>query len=471
MNMKIAFIHYHLKTGGVTTVMRQQVEAIRNRCDVLVLSGEASGTPFPADTCIIPELGYSDRLHHTSDPQRTAQKVTDAIFSKWNQGCQLIHVHNPTLAKNMQFLKILTALQNRHIPLFLQIHDFAEDGRPAAYFSEDYVPNCHYGVINSRDYHILLRSGLKKEGLHRIHNTINPIEQVEQHQNKNVRVLYPVRAIRRKNIGEAILLSIFMDSGHQLSITLPPNSHRDIVSYEHWKDFVTDTGTRVKFEEGLNHDFKELVGSARFIVTTSINEGFGFSFLEPWTAGKLLWGRKIPEICRDFEAQGIRLEHLYDRLQIPIKWIGKDTFFEKWRSCILNVRSLYNCNLTLGDLQHCFHSFTRDDTVDFGLLSQGLQQQVIRRVLSDPKAKDRLKNLNPFLNHPGKMAGERELIDHNKKLILKHYNRKIYSDTLLSIYQKVTSTTVKHRIDKKKLLSEFFNPNYFSLLKWCDEFE
>jgi hypothetical protein len=469
--MKIAFIHYHLKTGGVTTVMRQQIEAIQNRCDVLVLSGENSTTPFPADTCIIPELGYSDRLHHTSDPQKTAQKVMDAIFSKWDQGCQLIHVHNPTLAKNIQFLKILTALQDRQIPMFLQIHDFAEDGRPAAYFPKEYISNCHYGVINSRDYHILLRSGLKKEGLHRIHNTINPIEQAEQHQSKNVRVLYPVRAIRRKNIGEAILLSIFMDADYQLSITLPPNSPKDIISYEHWKDFVTDTGTRIKFEEGLHHDFRELVGSARFLVTTSINEGFGFSFLEPWTAGKLLWGRKIPDICRDFESQGIRLDHLYDRLQIPIQWIGKDTFFEKWRSCILDVRSLYDCDLNLGDLQHCFHSFTRDDTVDLGFLSQGLQNQVIRRVLYDPKAKDRLKDLNPFLKQPGKVAGEKELIDHNKKLILKHYNRETYRDTLLSIYQIVSSTPVKHRIDKKKLLAEFFNPKDFSLLKWCDEFE
>jgi len=26
--MKIAFIHYHLRTGGVTTVLRQQVEAL-----------------------------------------------------------------------------------------------------------------------------------------------------------------------------------------------------------------------------------------------------------------------------------------------------------------------------------------------------------------------------------------------------------------------------------------------------------
>lgn len=33
--MKIAFIHYHLKTGGVTSVLKQQVETLRDVCDVL----------------------------------------------------------------------------------------------------------------------------------------------------------------------------------------------------------------------------------------------------------------------------------------------------------------------------------------------------------------------------------------------------------------------------------------------------
>jgi hypothetical protein len=31
---------YHLKTGGVITVLKQQVEAVRDKCEVLALSGE-----------------------------------------------------------------------------------------------------------------------------------------------------------------------------------------------------------------------------------------------------------------------------------------------------------------------------------------------------------------------------------------------------------------------------------------------
>jgi hypothetical protein len=53
--MKIAFIHYHLKTGGVTTVVKQQVDALQDDCQTLVLSGSAPKDDFPAKSVIIPE--------------------------------------------------------------------------------------------------------------------------------------------------------------------------------------------------------------------------------------------------------------------------------------------------------------------------------------------------------------------------------------------------------------------------------
>ncbi len=160
--MKIVYIHYHLKTGGVTTVLRQQVEAIGDTCDTLVLTGVPSESSFPCTTVFIPGLGYDGSDQVDSHPEDVASSIIQAVNLKWKNGCDIVHVHNPTLAKNKNLLKTLKALQNKKITLFLQIHDFAEDGRPAHYFShEDYISDCHYGVINSRDYHILLEAGLK----------------------------------------------------------------------------------------------------------------------------------------------------------------------------------------------------------------------------------------------------------------------------------------------------------------------
>jgi hypothetical protein len=43
--MKIAFLHYHLKTGGVTTCLKQQVAALKNDCDMF--SGAGIFHPLP----------------------------------------------------------------------------------------------------------------------------------------------------------------------------------------------------------------------------------------------------------------------------------------------------------------------------------------------------------------------------------------------------------------------------------------
>ena len=291
--MKIAFIHYHLKTGGVTTVLRQQVESILDPCELLVLSGEPPESSFPCDVVHIPGLGYDIFGRNLMEPESVATAIIEAIHSKWKNGCDLVHVHNPTLKKNANFLKILNVLNNRGLKLFLQIHDFAEDGRPFSYFAEEeYIENCHYGVINSRDYDILLKTGLKKEGLHKIFNTITPFHSNTKDVILKKYILYPIRAIRRKNIGEAILLSLFFKKNAPLVITLPPNSPADINSYENWKTFVMETKLNVIFEAGLTHEFSDLVLSSDFLITTSIAEGFGFSFLEPWTANKISLGAK-----------------------------------------------------------------------------------------------------------------------------------------------------------------------------------
>ena len=286
--MKIAYIHYHLKPGGVTTVLRQQVESTVDTCDSLVLSGDPFESVFPCDVIHIPGLGYDISAPNFTNPESVATAIIDAIHLKWKNGCDLVHVHNPTLKKNVNFLKILYLLKERDIKLFMQIHDFAEDGRPSVYFDEEeYIEDCHYGVINSRDYNILLKAGLKKEGLHKIFNTITPLHFTTKEATSKKYVLYPIRAIRRKNIGEAILLSLFLKENAPLIITLPPNSPADISSYEAWKVFVMENHLNVIFEAGLTHEFSDLVLSSDFFITTSITEGFGFSFLEPWIAKKI----------------------------------------------------------------------------------------------------------------------------------------------------------------------------------------
>jgi hypothetical protein len=490
--LKIAYLHYHLKTGGVTAVLKQQVDSVIDRCDVLVLAGSFPDTAFPCDVVHIPGLGYDIYRQNSSDADTVANTVVNAIESKWKNGCDLLHVHNPTLKKNKNFLKILTALKNKGVRLFLQIHDFAEDGRPLSYFAEeDYIHDCHYGVINSKDYDILLRAGLKKEGVHKIFNTVKPFLSAPNRKAQtglsdrsrkaktdgfasskddyNHHVLYPVRAIRRKNIGEAVLLSLFFKNNTPLVITLPPNSPADIKSYEDWKKFVIRNDLNVEFEAGMTREFSDLVLSADFFITTSISEGFGFSFLEPWTARKLLWGRKLPDICKDFEKNSIRLDHLYTRLDVPMDWIDKQRFLNAWKTGIQNARDAFGMSMDETSVKNACAHMIAGDTIDFGLLSRSFQKKIISTILSDTANRNRMLRLNPFLSVPGDIPYKDSLIQENMKAVLQNYNPVKYKETLMDIYLKVVGKNVRHKINKQKLLTEFVTPYNFSLLKWCDD--
>lgn len=468
-NLKIAFIHYHLKPGGVTTVLMQQVESMRDTCDLLILSGDPPESPFPCDVVHISGLGYDIPGQNPMDPVRVASTIIEAIHLKWKDGCDLVHVHNPTLKKNRNFLKILNVLKDRGLKLFLQIHDFAEDGRPLSYFvEEDYVENCHYGVINSRDYNILLKAGLRKKGLHKIFNTINPFHFKSKDIILKNYILYPVRAIRRKNIGEAILLSLFFKHSAPVVITLPPNSPVDIYSYEDWKTFVKENDLNVIFEAGLTQDFSDLVLSSDFLITTSISEGFGFSFLEPWTAKKYLLGRKLPDICQDFEQHSIRLNHLYTRLNVPMDWIDHDMLFSLWKSCIQEIGTIFEITIDDISVKNAFKKITANDIIDFGLLNEHYQKKVISAVLSSSTNRKKLIRLNPFLSNPGSVSNKDELIQNNMEAVLSNYNQSKYREKLIDIYSKVVRNNVYQKIDKKILLLEFLRLNNFSLLKWCD---
>jgi len=470
---KIVFIHYHLKTGGVTTVLRQQIEALKDVCQVLLLTGEPSEISFPVEVVHIPELAYFDGSPDQDfKPEEVAESIINVIKERFNDKCDLIHVHNPVIAKNVNFLSILRHLQKNGIRLFLQIHDFAEDGRPLFYYKKDeYTADSHYGVINSRDYKILSGAGLKKEGLHLIPNIVDCFGGCRPEVATSNIALYPVRAIRRKNIGEAILLSIFFKHNETLAITLPPYSPLDVESYSGWKDFVRENRLNVEFEAGLQKNFSELVQSARFIITTSITEGFGFSFLEPWMSKKVVWGRKLPGICDGFEDNGIDLGHLYNRLFVPVNWIGRKNLYRRFKAAMMKNINIYKSRIYSEKVAESCKKIVENENIDFGLLDESFQKDIIRRVLSDRKDAERLLLLNPYMAIPGDLPDDKRLLKNNLKVVKERYNIAAYKENLLKIYSTVVKNRVRQGINRDLLLKSFLNPEELSLLKWGDYVE
>src|SRR6056297_2852122 len=471
--MRIALLHYHLKPGGVTRVIRQQFAALTDHAEILMLTGASPQQSIGAETRVIYGLGYDGTETGKERPHESAKTIADqiirAIDDKWTDGCDILHVHNPLLAKNWRLPEILAHLQQQDIKLLLQVHDFAEDGRPGTYYAGvPYPENCHYCVINSRDYGILRRSGLSSDGLHLLPNMVNPfcLEPIKTIDQKFV--LYPVRAIRRKNIGEAILAACFFYPDVALAITLPPNSPRDWVPYQHWQTFVKKHRLPVIFEASDKYEFTDLVQSAESMITTSITEGFGFAFLEPWTAGQLLSGRNLPDICRDFENNGLRLDHLYDGLRVPLNAFEENRFFEKWTSCIQNNAKRYGVRMDGRTIRSAYQQMTKDRCIDFGLLEEPFQQQVISRICSEKKVYEKILHDNPAIRNLTDIPDRDERVSENRAAVISNYGQSTYQKSLSAIYQKVLQTDVRQRIDKKRLALEFLHPEAFSLLKWSE---
>jgi len=142
--------------------------------------------------------------------------------------------------------------------------------------------------------------------------------------------------------------------------------------YERWRRFAQSLQLPVSFEVGARPgaSFPELLRSAHSLVTTSIAEGFGMAFLEPWLEGRSIAGRDLPEITHEFEDAGIKLGHLYERLEVPLDWIGAATLRENAQAGLQRSLDAYGRQPGAADVERTLDAWLRDDRVDFGRLEQ-----------------------------------------------------------------------------------------------------
>jgi glycosyltransferase involved in cell wall biosynthesis len=463
--MKIALVHYHLKRGGVSSVVLNQARAlIRAGTDVLLVAGEApaedTGIPF----ALAEGLGYDSAPASAADgdAEKLASSIIGAIESRWKEGADIIHIHNPLIQKNSLLIPALKILIGRGLRLFLQNHDLAEDFRPDVYAGHtDYPENCHYGVINSRDYFYLRRSGLRTEGLHLIPNEVSPVKASPGLE--RTRYLYPVRAIRRKNIGEALLLSLFIPKGRTIAITLPP-SEKDGDRYRRWTEFAAELGLPVEFGLGQSSSLQDLLGSAICALSTSVKEGFGFSFLEPWTAGRGLMGRRIDYVCRDFEESGVRFDCLYSSLEVPSEYIYLGSLKRKMQDAMSGIYASFGMQAPSHVMRIMSEGIVSRHTLDFGCLDEEFQESIIKILSANKAAKQDVAGMNPLLEQIGYWKTDEDLIEVNRQVILEQYGQERIVAILLGIYQSIMNIPVIHKISKQVLLDLYLDPLRLSLI-------
>ncbi len=409
--MTVVIVHYHLKPGGVTTVIRRHLEACaRAGIRAFVITGEeppeSPGVPWetlpglaydPPGPPVPPETARERGAVLARDLAAAAGRLTGGVPF-------LYHVHNPTIRKNSALCPALSLLAGEGARILLQTHDFAEDWRPDVLIAGlPYPAGCRWGVLNGRDFRALRAAGLPESSLELLPNPLPASSVPAARPPGGDLVLYPVRGIPRKNLGELLLLARWLPPGLSAAVTLPPNNPKDAPLYGAWKTLGRELGAPVAFEAGLSAPLDALYARARTAVTTSVKEGFGFSFLEPLARGVPVAGRRLASVVPDFEAAGLSYPRLYSAIRVPPGLFDREAFGARLDAALDSVSEAVSA--ALGGrpdwLPERMEEVRREalpgEGTDFGVLDPAAQAEVLERAYRDPAAARALEAADPFL--------------------------------------------------------------------------
>jgi hypothetical protein len=258
-------------------------------------------------------------------------------------------------------------------------------------------------------------------------------------------VLYPVRGIRRKNLGEALLWSAAATDSHRLGLTLPPLNPIERPCYESWKRLAGECGLPFLFEVGGTRGLSlgDNLAAADLVISTSVAEGFGMVFLETWLAGRCLVGRDLPEITADFVRAGLRLDGLAPELVVPLDWVGRAEYQRALQQAYFHVLDAYGRpHPSASDFARAADELVSDGLLDFARCSARLQGIVISQVVSNAAWRERLLELNPGMR--GGLAGNptptADLVQRNATAVRRAYSLESSGQRLRGLYQQVLAS-------------------------------
>ena len=484
--MRIAIVHYHLRLGGVTRIIQHAVSALQQRdFQIVVLSGEAPEQDWPVPVRVVEGLAYEEHrvpLPASALADKLEREACDALHGTPD----LWHVHNHSLGKNLSLPGVLHKLASAGNPLLLQMHDFPEDGRPALYRRQrvhlamtdsldvsgllyPLADHIHYAAINSHDRNLLTAAGVPPGQCHLLSNPTQlaspTLAPKPNHSPESRLWLYPTRAIRRKNIGEFLLWAVMAESRDRFATTLGPQNPQEKPVYKHWRSIAEKLALPVDFEIGTRPGvrFEDLLHSAHALITTSVAEGFGMAFLEPWLMDRPVVGRDLPSVTREFREAGIDLPSLYTCLGVPVEWVGHDVIQKKASDALSRLHEAYDWRTEADDLERAMGAWITDDLVDFGHLDEPLQSDVIARIARSSQARQELRPNRLMDDGP-----DQNLIASNRKAIEERFSLAGYGDALATIYNRIAEaprTMAMDALDTRNILKAFLRPERLFLIR------
>ncbi len=381
----------------------------------------------------------------------------------------VLHWHNHSLGKNTAAPAVVRRLASNRWRQLLQIHDFAEDNRPDNYrhlitaaspsdraqldgFLYPVASQIHYATLTQGDAEVLAKLGIPSDQTHRLPNSVVlPAESPRPSREESLKLvrrlmglpddarwcLYPVRGIRRKNVGEFLLLCRWLPENSFGGLTLCPTTEVEKRSYQRWQQVAASVSPRAVFDAARNSEVSlaDNLSASDFAFSTSVAEGFGMAFLEPWLATRGVVARRLPTVTDDFESAGLRLNSFYSSIPIPgdVAWLDacrdeiKDAFTAAWSTVPKNFRPTLQGGLP-SDGQS-------SDVIDFARLTPPRQTEVLHAAADslqyESELTKRSSRLVDLLHHPP----DDDTIHHNASVVENHFSSDTQRAQLEQIYR------------------------------------
>jgi hypothetical protein len=518
-------LHYHLLPGGVTSVITEGLQAILDYIPGIdkttLISGTKENSTFVAERIerylskgkrskkiiaidILPEISYS---HVQSG---------ETIYQKLLQRCRpntVWWIHNYHIGKNPAFtwavIKLAETRPDQKI--LLHIHDFPECARfenlqkLKASNIENLYPrsdNIRYIVINSRDRDLLLHGGLSKKQVHLVENPFKAAqgERIEgeafkqrlyhsYHNDfpafdpKAPLLLYPVRTIRRKNVLEAGYLNrLFADylhatgeaDGCNLVVTLPGVSDQEkayskIVQNAFNQNLISGLWGIGSSLEDNGLSFSNLISASDLIFSSSIQEGFGYLFIQAVAWEKPLMARQLEtlggleKIFCDFP------HHFYQNVIIPadssrlqtIRNELKIKYREKIRSAEEFLGLEQSKTLLTG-----IDKYLNGDYLEFSFLDINSQIEILKS-MDDTGFRNDCLDLNSDILKSFYSLLKSQTHNTNKDIIESVFGYQQYGENFKKIMESFKDSRIAKASSSsthRQLLSSFTKPEYLRLL-------
>ncbi|NND95982.1 MAG: hypothetical protein HKN47_01485 [Pirellulaceae bacterium] len=482
--MDVVILHCHFERGGVTQVVENHVRALRDASAIdriVLVSGPRVGglsetTLQSTEQIVLDGFDYDSRQQLSNPAEVRAHDLAGQLQAALHScgvapAGSVLHWHNHSLGKNNAAPSVIARMAKSSWRLLLQVHDFAEDSRPGNYagiigssgakskvdvdrFLYPVADQIHYAALTQTDTDVFTQLGIPATRTHCLPNSVamsesNPIARDEALTvirrsfglPKDARwSLYPVRGIRRKNVGEFTLLSRWLGENGYAGITLCPATPVEKRSYERWRLLAADIAPRSRFDVGHHVDvsYAQNVAAADFILSTSVAEGFGMVFLEPWLAKRGVIARQLETVTKDFVGNGLQFPVLYDQILIP----GTTAWCQQ---CLKETNDAHD--VAWSQVPEKFRPSPRShqtssDAIDFARLTPNRQQDVLGRLHRDEGFERETKSLShDLISHLSCPVNE-GLIDANAKRIHEVYSPAQQTEHLMDVYDKVVSAPI-----------------------------